>query len=114
MASVIVGGVSASIIQDGGVRHSYEEYGGDRVRMEDGSLRQTVKGRKNVWQLVTALMTAADASTLEAAIVTAPPITCSGDVLGATFNCAAELTEKERVPIAAAVLYRVHFTLREI
>lgn len=115
MANVVIGGTNATVLREGGVDHEYEEYGGARKRMEDGSLRVTVKGFKNVWHLVTAtLLNATDAATLEAAIRTAPPITCSGDALGASFSCAGIVHSKERVVQRGTVKYRVHFSLLEI
>jgi hypothetical protein len=115
MPNVVVGGVNATVLRDGGVDHEYEEYGGDRVRMDDGTLRVTVKGRKSIWHLVTAaFLSAGDAATLEAAIVGAPPVTCSGDALGASFSCAGVLHKKERQSIRGTVKYRIHFTLLEI
>lgn len=114
MANVVIGSASAAIARDG-VTHSYEEYGGDRVRMEDGSLRVTCKGRKNVWELISTLLTSGAAATLEAAIVATAPLTCSGDALGASFSCAGELLAKDRVPVAGGTIkYRVRFRLREI
>lgn len=114
MPNVTVGAVSVSVPREGGVEHGYEEYGGDRVRMEDGSLRDSTKGRKNVWTIVTSLLTAADAATLEVAIVTAPPIACSGDGLGASFSCAGQLLDKPRFTVRGVVKYRVHFRLIEV
>lgn len=113
MANVVVGAVSASLLRDG-VTQEYQEYGGDRVRMESGALVSTVKGRKNIWHLVTTLLNATDAATLETAIVASPPITCSGDALGASFSCAGVLTAKERVVSLGTVWYRVHFDLMEV
>jgi hypothetical protein len=114
MANVTVAGASASIMHDGGVTHEYVSYGGDRVRMEDGSLRVTEKGRKNQWTLITTIIDASAASTLETAIVGAAPLTCSGDALGGSFSCSGILLEKERVVVRGVVKYRVHFALWEI
>lgn len=115
MANVVIGGTNASVLRDGGVDHEYEEWGGDRVRMDDGTLRVTVKGRKNRWRFATAgLLDATAAATLEAAIVAAAPVTCSGDALGASFSCAGILHAKERVSQRGTVKYRIRFSLWEI
>ena len=114
MANVTVGAVSASVMRDGGVQHEYEDVGGDRVRMEDNSLRVSVKDTKNVWHLVTTLLSAADATSLATAVAAAPPITCSGDALGASFSCAGILHSKDRVAVLGTVKYRLRFSLVEI
>ncbi len=114
MSILVVAGVTVTVRQDGGVAHRYEEVGGDRVRMDDNSLAVTVKTLKNVWTIVTSLYDSATAATLEAAVVGAPPLTCTGDLLGASFSCAGVLLEKERVPIGGSIYFRVHFELREI
>lgn len=114
MADVVVGSVNVSVLRSSGAGHDYEEFGGDRTRMDDGSQRVTVKGRKNVWSFVTSRLNASDASTLETAIVAAPPITCSGDLLGGSFSCAGILLRKERVSFTGTIWYHVHFSLSEV
>lgn len=113
MANVVIGGTNATVQREG-VEHEYEDYGGGIERMEDGSKRDTRKGRKNVWRFVTTLLSAADASTLETAIAAAPPITCSGDALGASFSCIGVLVAKPRETILGTVMYRVRFELHEV
>jgi hypothetical protein len=113
VANVTVAGTDAAVFYDG-QDHEYEDYGGDLARMDDGSLRDSRKGRKNIWKLVSTLLSAANAATLETAITTAPPLTCSGDVLGATFSCVGVLVKKQRVVTNGTVMYRVHFELREV
>lgn len=114
MADVVVGGVSVSVLRSGGAGHEYQEFGGDRIRMDDGSMRVTAKGRKNHWSFMTSRLNASDASTLETAIVGAPPVTCSGDLLGASFSCAGILHRRERVSFQGTIWYHVHFSLEEI
>lgn len=114
MANVVIGGTNATVLNDGGVDHEYEDYGGDIVQMDDGSHRDTRKGRKNVWKFVTTLLSEANAATLETAITTAPPITCSGDALGASFSCIGVLRGKPRVNILGVVMCRVRFELWEL
>ncbi len=113
MPSCVVGGVTIPIAH-GGVAHHYEEYGGDEVRMEDGSLRSTRKGFKSAWELRTPLISAANLATYEAAVDAAAPITCSGDALGASFSCAATKVAADRVESLATVFYILHFRLRQI
>lgn len=114
MADVTVAGTDATVFHDGH-DHDYEDYGGDLARMEDGSLRDSRKGRKNVWRLVTGtLLSAANAATLETAITGAPPLTCSGDVLGGTFSCVGVLKKKQRITTLGTVMYRIHFELHEV
>jgi hypothetical protein len=114
MAALVVGGVTVLVARDG-ADQDFEEYGGDRARMEDGSLRTSVKGQKNVWSLRTAApLTGANADTLIAAIRGAPPVTCTGDILGASFSCAGQVHKKLPVSVRGTVKFHVHFTLFEI
>jgi hypothetical protein len=113
VANVVIGGTNATVQREG-VDHQYEDYGGAIERMEDGSKRDTRKGRKNVWRFVTTLLSEANAATLEAAIVAAPPITCSGDALGASFSCIGVLIAKPRETVMGVVQCRVRFELHEV
>lgn len=114
MADVVVGGVNVSVLRDAGTGHEVEEYGGSRKRMANGALRVTVKGRKQKWTFVSTRLNATDRDTLVTALNTAPPITCSGDCLGASFSCAAIWHESERVSFMGTIWYHVHFSLVEI
>lgn len=114
MADVVVGSVSLSVLRSEGAGHEYEDFGGDIVRMEDGSARDSRKGRKNMWSFVSILLNASDATALETAVVTAPPITCSGDLLGASFSCIGILHSKEPISVMGTIWYHVHFSLKEV
>jgi hypothetical protein len=114
MADLVVGAVTVAVAREG-VEHSFREYGGDRVVMEDGSMRVSVKGRKNVWRFRTASpLSGANATSLVNAVIAAPPVTCSGDILGASFSCAGEVHQRQPVSILGTVMYYVSFTLYEV
>lgn len=114
MADVTVGGVNVSVLRSEGAGHEVEEGGGSRKRMQSGDMRVTVKWRKQSWSFVSVLLNATDRDTLVTALNTAPPITCSGDCLGASFSCAAIWHRSERVSLSGTIWYHVHFSLVEI
>ena len=114
MADLVVGGVTVSVARDG-ADNDQEEYGGDRARTESGALRTSVKGYKNVWHFRTAAaLSGANADTLITAIRGAPPVTCSGDILGASYSCAGQVHKKQPISMLGTVMYHVHFSLFEI
>lgn len=114
MADLVVGGVTVAVARDG-ADNDRVEFGGDRARMEDGSLRTSVKGRKMEWHFRTASpLSGTDAGTLITAIEGAPPVTCSGDILGASGSYAGQVHKKTPVSVLGTVKYYVQFSLFEI
>jgi hypothetical protein len=113
MPALTVGGVDISLSRaDAPVE--YEEIGGDRARMDDGTMRELEPTRKRVWgPLATVLLSSAQESTQRAALIAAPPITCAGDVLGGSVSCHVQLHGSDRVPTVAGVRYRLRFTIFE-
>lgn len=96
------------------IDHEYEEIGGDRARMIDGSLRETVQGRKNAWPLTTANLTASDRDTALAKLTATPPLSASGDIfapVSTPVNVFAKLLGVTRVPVRGGFRYRIRFIL---
>jgi hypothetical protein len=113
MPMLVVGGVTVPVAREGGVDHDVEEFGGDRTRAFDGTMRSTVRARKGQWSIVTTLMAGGAKDTLVAALVATPPVTCSGDILGASTSCHIVLQKVAPESVRGALKYRVHFMLYE-
>lgn len=87
---------------------------GDRARAFDGTMRSTRRATKRKWQVKTAPMTTADATSLRTKLLATPPLTCSGDLLGGTVSCDAEITGVEFVAAAGTDRQAIEFTLHEV
>lgn len=112
MASLIVGGVTVSVANDGAQETS--DFIGDRTRMQDGSMRVMVVAQKRQWKITTILIADATAATLRAALqTTSLPVACSGDLLGGSVNCIPEITAYMPVNKRGTIMRRVAFTLYE-
>jgi hypothetical protein len=112
MANVTVNSVDIPLAR-GGVDHSYEEVGGDRVRMADGTMRSNVTTTKQVWRLTTVPLSASDFSTVQGAVTGLNPVSCSGDALGSTVTCIPEALSATRVRMGGAIRYVVTFALHQ-
>lgn len=112
MAILVVGAVTVKVAGPEGAERRIDEYGGDRARMFDGGMRETVRGRKSSWQVSTKLLTTAEKNSLETALTATPPITCSGDLLGASTSCFAKIDGIHPVAKAGGeTRWRFSFTL---
>lgn len=100
---VAVGGASEEI-----------EIIGDRARAFDGTMRSTRRATKRKWKVKTAPMASADAAALRNRLLAAPPLTCSGDFLGGTVGCDAEITGIEFVAAAGTERQAIEFILHEV
>lgn len=88
---------------------------GDRARAFDGTLLASIRALKGTWPIRTRPMDPNDADTLYAALISAPDLDCSGDLLGGSMTCNAEVHGRPVITVAnnerRAVL---SFTLHEI
>ena len=113
MATLIVGSTTIPLAADGGLSLAYDETG-ERVRMFDASMLESVRGRKQVLTCRSQPATRATAETYKTALLASPPIACTGDAFnGVATNCFAKVSGLIPVPTAAGLRWSVTFTLYE-
>ncbi|MBV9772648.1 MAG: hypothetical protein JO040_01780 [Gemmatimonadetes bacterium] len=113
MAFLIVNGQTVPVAVDG-ASVDYELIG-DRARAFDGTMRSTRRATKRNWKVKTAPMAVAAADQLTTSLLATPPITCSGDMLGGSVACDAEVTGVTFSPASGGLSRRaVEFTLHEV
>jgi hypothetical protein len=111
MAFLIVNGITVPVAVDGAQVEM--ELIGDRARAFDGTMRSTRRATKRRWKVKTAPMASADA--LLTSLLAAPPIACSGDLLGASLSCDAEVTSVTYSPAPGGLSRRaIEFILHEV
>lgn len=64
-----------------------EEHLGDFARSFGGQARSDSQGVVTGWRFRTGELSQANAASLRSTLLAAPPISCSGDVLGGTIDC---------------------------
>lgn len=112
MPFLVVNNVTVPVAVDGASEEI--ELVGDRARAFDGTLRSTRRASKRKWQVKTAPMATADAQALRAVLTNAPPLTCTGDLMGGTVPCDAEVTGVEYVANGAKSRQAFEFILHEV
>jgi hypothetical protein len=114
MAFLVVGSVTVPVAV-GGVTHTVEEIGGELSRAFDGTAHIDRRGVKSSYGIETKALSRADADTLRAVLVGAQPVTCSGDLLGASGSYVASFSGFRPVPVAGgATRYSVVFSLSQV
>lgn len=86
---------------------------GQQGRAVSGAMRSSVVARKGAWDFQTAPISTSDRNTLKTKLEGTPPLTCSGDALGASTDCYVEAGSYEERPIPGADRWVVAFTLLE-
>lgn len=87
----------------------------DRDRAVDNSLLATLLGTaKGQWAIQVTNRPAAQFSAILAALAAIPPITCSGDLLGGTVSCHAEVHGTDTVLGTNPRLFNLSFTLHQV
>jgi hypothetical protein len=114
MAFLIVNGQTVPVAVDGASMEV--ELIGDRARAFDGTMRSVRRATKRRWKVKTTPMTLAETTQLTTTLTTAaPPIACSGDLLGGTVSCDGEITSVVFSPAPSGVPRRaVEFILHEV
>lgn len=112
MAFLIVGGITVSVAASS-VSSREKKYFQDLTDAFDGSALLTRRATKRTWRVRTILMARASADSLETAIETVP-VTCSGDLLGASISCIGTVVEWDGSAIAGDHKVSLDFTLREV
>lgn len=111
MSFLVVGGITVPIAASSTPSRSDEEIG-DRARSFDGTMRQTVIAVKHNHAGETVPISKTDADALVTALQASPPITCSGDWLGASGSYFGQVTDYHAVKVGSPY-YIVAFTLME-
>lgn len=112
MAFLIVGGITVPVASSSSPTRSDDEIG-DRDRAFDGTMRQMIVTVKHNHEGETKPITKTDADALVTALRASPPITCSGDWLGASGSYFATVREYRGVKVNGAFRVVVAFTLFE-
>jgi hypothetical protein len=110
MPALVVNGVTIPIAPGGASQEA--ELIGDRDRMFDGSMREVSDGYKARAPFVTPPLSPADYTTIRAALLATPPVTCSGDLAPAV-SCFVELGAADAGKVAGAIRRVLRFTLLE-
>jgi hypothetical protein len=113
MPALVIGGTTIQAFRES-VPRILEEVGADRSRMVNAAMRQLEGVRKNSWSFHSKLLTYTELTTvLLPALQAAPPIACSGDILGAAYNCFIQVESIDSVPVKGLIRHRARFTLFE-
>lgn len=87
---------------------------GTTERAFDGTMRSSIRARKNEWSIVTAMMPAADAESLISTLEGTPPLSAAGDLVGSTVSTVAHSITRSHMKMALGEYESVAFTLSEI
>ena len=113
MAFLTLNGVTVPCRSDAATEDR-EEYGLDRDRMFDGTLRVSRRGLFRHWVVQTTLMSESDANTLLALVNTnSPPLTASGDLVGDDVAVMPIPGHNDPVQWAGGFKRRLTFELKE-
>lgn len=99
-------------LEKGAAERDTTEVGGRR-RAYSGAMHSTIRARKRSWPVRTRPMLLADADSLEAALEAAPPLACSGDLLGGATSCHYEARKASDMNYAGGRRRVLEFTLHE-
>lgn len=84
----------------------------DRERAFDNTmLAVQIAASKESWAITVSNATAAQRTTILAALVGTPPVTCSGNLLGGTVSCHIEIQSDEPVLGILPTVYNISFIL---
>lgn len=87
----------------------------DRFRTLDNTMMVTVLGdSKNAWAIEVASVTRAQVDAIKAALNGTWPLSCSGDILGATVDCVPEVHGFEAIAGSSPLLFSGSFTLHAV
>lgn len=110
MAQLVVGGLPIPLAVKSPPKRDILQIG-DFTRAFDGSDRGITIAEKNNWSFETPPVSRAAAETYRAALHAAPPVACSGDVLGGSQNCRGKVTSYQEVAAYGAPMVVLGFTL---
>jgi len=104
-------GVTVPVASASTPSSSYEEIG-ERARAFNGTLRSTVRARKQTWTVVTKPLAQADATTLLGLLTGTPPVAATGDLTGAV-SVHPVISGVSRVKIGGGYRVVVEYSLME-
>lgn len=116
MPFLVVGGVTVECAADDPPGLEIVEIG-DKARMFTGAGRSTRRATKSEFAVTTVPMARADANTLVGILIGTQPVTCSGDLLGASGSYLTAVTKWEAIPVPSAATQHyvvVGFRLEEV
>lgn len=113
MPFLTVGGVTVPVALDGFQEADVREIG-DRVAAFDGTLRSTVRDRKQRWKIATRWLSSAEYTSVRGALEASAPVSCAGDALGTTVSCAIRITGASAVPVSGGFRRRIDFEMEEV
>lgn len=113
MPALTVAGVTVPVAPTGFREEAPFEVG-EVLTAVDGSLLDSRQSRKRRWKITTAPMQSATAATVRAALEGATPLTCAGDALGSTINCAARITGSTAVKAGGGICRVLEFELLQV
>lgn len=96
MAFLVVAGITVPCIAPGATKDI--ERLGTSTRAFSGNLRSAVRAEKRQWEVLTSMLTQAEATTLEAAVANAAQVACSGDLLGGAVTCEVTVGKQQYPP----------------
>jgi hypothetical protein len=115
MPFLVVGGITVPVAADGGVGHEVEEIGGEVTRAFDGTAQIARRGVKHRYSVSTAPLSRTAADALRTVLVGAQPVTCSGDLPGASGSYITQVRGYRPVPVAGGdTRYSVEFSLIQV
>lgn len=101
-------------VAPGGATREFEEIG-DRGRMFDGTMRQTVRAWKDTWRIQTAPMTTATAASIISSLQGTQPMACYGSIIGVssstTANFYGQLVSEELTEASSGKRVTLEFRL---
>ena len=113
MAFVVVDGTTVPVALGSG--SMTVETVGDKHRAFDGTIRSTLTDQLRVWKVRSVPMPTGTVDTLFASLtsLSSQPLTCSGDLLGASISCYGTWDRKTSVAGSSGIQFTVEFTLEE-
>jgi hypothetical protein len=116
MAVLVSAGITVPVIAPGATKDIVRL--GTSSRAYAGNLRSSVRAEKREWEVLTSMLTQAEAVTLEAAVASAAQVSCSGDLLGATITCEVTVGKQQYPPYnggdGLGFMRQLPLTIREV
>lgn len=87
----------------------------DRQRAYDNTMLAVQIGTtKKSWSILASHVTTAQLATIESALASSPPVTCSGDMLGGSVSCHIEVHSVEPILGILPRVWNISFTLHQV
>lgn len=90
----------------------YDEVGG-RERAMDGTMHSSVRTQKRRWRVATTWVSRANGDSILSVLTGTQPLACSGDLLGGSVTCHAEIQSIRHRKFSAGEFQQIEFVLHE-